>query len=179
MTAERIAKSTIRLASHTISRITTPSAEAFSWNVACSALDGLPGSGLNIAHEAIDRHVARGAGAKTAVGGKPGSVPSFRWHNAYSKLPGMTCRSKSTGRSFKPLCIGLNCAMSHSPSFYLAVKLWQIAKCFLVGFGFFLQPQRRASRRCAALSRSVQRLKGAGLSAGLDFVISINFFFYC
>ncbi len=35
----------------------------------------------------------------------------------------------------------------------------------------FLQPQRRANRRCAALSRSVQRLKGARLSAGLGVTV--------
>jgi len=39
----------------------------FSWELARSALDGLPGGGLNIAHEAIDRHVVRGDGAKTAL----------------------------------------------------------------------------------------------------------------
>jgi hypothetical protein len=31
----------------------------------------------------------------------------------------------------------------------------------------------RANRRCAALSRSVQRLKGAGLSAGLEISIAL------
>ncbi|HET7687059.1 MAG TPA: acetate--CoA ligase [Candidatus Macondimonas sp.] len=39
----------------------------FSWELARSALDGLPGGGLNIAHEAIDRHAVRGEGAKTAL----------------------------------------------------------------------------------------------------------------
>jgi acetyl-CoA synthetase len=32
--------------------------EEFSWSRARSALDGLPGGGLNIAHEAVDRHAA-------------------------------------------------------------------------------------------------------------------------
>ena len=31
---------------------------AFSWQAARGALDGLPGGGLNIAYEAIDRHCA-------------------------------------------------------------------------------------------------------------------------
>ena len=35
--------------------------------------------------------------------------------------------------------------------------------------------QRRANRRCAALSRSVQRLKGARLSAGLG--LGANFLY--
>lgn len=35
----------------------------FSWRGARGALDGLPGGrGLNIAHEAVDRHLARGRG---------------------------------------------------------------------------------------------------------------------
>ncbi len=32
--------------------------EGFSWEVARSWLDGLPDGGLNIAHEAVDRHAA-------------------------------------------------------------------------------------------------------------------------
>ncbi len=39
----------------------------FSWSAARTALDGLPGGGLNIAHEAVDRHVAAGHGARTAL----------------------------------------------------------------------------------------------------------------
>jgi acetyl-CoA synthetase len=40
---------------------------AFSWDAARALLDGLPGGGLNIAYEAIDRHVAHGLGDKTAL----------------------------------------------------------------------------------------------------------------
>jgi acetyl-CoA synthetase len=41
---------------------------AFRWEEARSELDGLPaGRGLNIAHEAVDRHVSAGRGAKRAV----------------------------------------------------------------------------------------------------------------
>ena len=36
-------------------------AKAFSWSQARALLDGLPGGGLNIAHEAIDRHVLAGS----------------------------------------------------------------------------------------------------------------------
>ena len=42
-------------------------AKAFSWDEARGLLDGLPGGGLNIAHEAIDRHVNAGQGAKLAL----------------------------------------------------------------------------------------------------------------
>ncbi|MGR3322992.1 MAG: acetate--CoA ligase [Pseudooceanicola sp.] len=39
----------------------------FSWDDARAALDGLPGGGLNIAHEAVDRHVAKGDGDRIAI----------------------------------------------------------------------------------------------------------------
>jgi acetyl-CoA synthetase len=40
---------------------------AFSWAAARARLDGLPNGGLNIAYEAIDRHVARGRGGARAL----------------------------------------------------------------------------------------------------------------
>jgi acetyl-CoA synthetase len=40
----------------------------FTWEVAAAALEGLPGGrGLNIAHEAVDRHVAAGRGERVAL----------------------------------------------------------------------------------------------------------------
>ncbi|MEN9315263.1 MAG: hypothetical protein RIS35_1656 [Pseudomonadota bacterium] len=39
---------------------------AFSWSRAAEALQGLPGGGLNIAHEAVDRHAAGPLAARTA-----------------------------------------------------------------------------------------------------------------
>ncbi|MDO8840438.1 MAG: acetate--CoA ligase [Parvibaculum sp.] len=39
----------------------------FRWADAQAELDGLPGGKLNIAHEAVDRHVLHGAGDKTAI----------------------------------------------------------------------------------------------------------------
>jgi acetyl-CoA synthetase len=39
----------------------------FSWTDARALVDGLPGGGLNIAHEAIDRHVKAGRGNKLAL----------------------------------------------------------------------------------------------------------------
>jgi acetyl-CoA synthetase len=39
----------------------------FSWQDASALLDGLPSGGINIAHEAVDRHVACGKGARTAL----------------------------------------------------------------------------------------------------------------
>jgi hypothetical protein len=37
------------------------------WDAARARLQGLPGGGLNIAHEAVDRHVAAGHGAQAAL----------------------------------------------------------------------------------------------------------------
>jgi acetyl-CoA synthetase len=42
-------------------------AKQFAWPQARALLDGLPGGGLNIAHEAIDRHVLAGRGQKLAL----------------------------------------------------------------------------------------------------------------
>ncbi len=41
--------------------------EDFTWDKARALLDGLPGGGLNIAHEAVDRHVADGLADKVAI----------------------------------------------------------------------------------------------------------------
>ena len=40
--------------------------EDFSWDSIKAELDGLPGGGLNLAYEAVDRHVAHGYGDKVA-----------------------------------------------------------------------------------------------------------------
>lgn len=40
---------------------------AFRWDEAAKGLDGLPAGGLNIAYEAIDRHLAHGRGGRTAI----------------------------------------------------------------------------------------------------------------
>ncbi|MDP2775120.1 MAG: acetate--CoA ligase [Nocardioides sp.] len=69
---------------------TTPSREAV-WDQARAGLDGLPGDrGINIAHEAVDRHVAHGRGAHTAVRtiGADGTVSSV----SYDELRALTNR---------------------------------------------------------------------------------------
>ena len=71
----------------------------FSWDAAQAQLDGLPGGrGLNIAHEAVDRHVAHGRGDVVALRwlGKDGSrrditytelsESSAQWANALDTL---------------------------------------------------------------------------------------------
>jgi acetyl-CoA synthetase len=42
-------------------------AGTFTWAQARALLDGLPGGGLNIAHEALDRHIRAGRGSKLAL----------------------------------------------------------------------------------------------------------------
>jgi acetyl-CoA synthetase len=42
-------------------------ARTFSWTQARGLLDGLPGGGLNIAHEAVDRHLRAGRGDRLAL----------------------------------------------------------------------------------------------------------------
>jgi acetyl-CoA synthetase len=59
---ERVAWETIRKPPGT-----TAPVEPFTWEAARATLDGLPGGGLNIAHEAVDRHVAAGQGAQVAI----------------------------------------------------------------------------------------------------------------
>ncbi len=49
---------------------------SFRWEEVAKELDGLPGGGLNIAYEALDRHVAKGKGDKTAVGWASALVPA-------------------------------------------------------------------------------------------------------
>jgi len=54
----------------------------FHWDDAASLLDGLPGgAGLNIAHEAVDRHLAHDRGGKTAIRwlGKAGQRREFTY----------------------------------------------------------------------------------------------------
>ncbi|PQA89391.1 acetate--CoA ligase [Hyphococcus luteus] len=53
----------------------------FSWEAARAELDGLPDGGLNIAYEALDRHVANGRGGKLALRwlGKKGEVRDFTY----------------------------------------------------------------------------------------------------
>ena len=54
---------------------------AFSWRTARAALDGLPGGGLNIAHEAVDRHCAGPQRDHLALRwlGKRGEVRDFSY----------------------------------------------------------------------------------------------------
>ena len=54
---------------------------AFDWDQARALLDGLPGGGLNIAHEAVDRHAAGPRAAREALRwiGRRGERRSYSW----------------------------------------------------------------------------------------------------
>ena len=53
----------------------------FSWEAARAELDGLPGGGLNIAYEAVDRHLEHGGGDRLALRwlGKSGETRDFTY----------------------------------------------------------------------------------------------------
>jgi len=68
----------------------------FTWNAARRDLDGLPGGrGLNIAHEAVDRHAAGAAGRRLAIRwlGKDGTIRDYsyadlrRLSNRFANVP--------------------------------------------------------------------------------------------
>ena len=56
---------------------------SFSWDELSKELDGLPGGGLNIAYEAIDRHVKNGRGDKAAIlwEGKDGEQETYTFED--------------------------------------------------------------------------------------------------
>ena len=56
-------------------------AKTFSWAQARGLLDGLPGGGLNIAYEAVDRHIKAGRGGKLALRwiGRDDSIRDFTY----------------------------------------------------------------------------------------------------
>lgn len=68
----------------------------FDWTDARRELDGFPGGGLNIAYEALDRHVAHGRGGKRALRwlGTDGTVRDF----TYGDLAAQTSRFADTLR---------------------------------------------------------------------------------
>src|SRR5688572_15377468 len=54
---------------------------SFKWEDVAKELDGLPGGGLNIAYEALDRHVKKGKGEKAAIlwEGKGGEQETYTY----------------------------------------------------------------------------------------------------
>lgn len=73
--------------------------KSFSWLRARSLLDGLPGGGLNIAYEAVDRHARGAAAGKLAIRwlGKNGEVRDF----SYLQLRALTDRFANVLKSLR------------------------------------------------------------------------------
>src|SRR5579863_10290828 len=69
----------------------------FRWESARRELDGLPGGGLNIAHEAVDRHAAGALCDRVAIRwlGKDGATEDF----TYGRLRCLTNRFANALRS--------------------------------------------------------------------------------
>ena len=78
MTWATIAKTA---ADRSTAALTDEARATFTWDSARALLDGLPGGALNIAHEALDRHVAAGHGGQTALLwlGKDGARRQFSY----------------------------------------------------------------------------------------------------
>ena len=93
---------------------------AFSWDTARRALSGLPGGGLNIAHEAVDRHAAGPRAGHEALRfvRADGSTHSL----SYRELAGQTSRFAAVltqlgiGRTERVFSL-----MGRSPELYVAV----------------------------------------------------------
>ena len=65
MAVQRIQKSAPRLPPNLPDWVSAY--EVFNWDNARALIDGLPGGGINIAHEAVDRHVAHGRDGHVAI----------------------------------------------------------------------------------------------------------------
>jgi acetyl-CoA synthetase len=114
---------TIRKDEATRARAVLPDPDAtranFNWDEARAMLDYLPDGALNIAHEAVERHVAAGHGGQVAIRwlGKSGERRDF----SYADLSGMTSRFanvlKSHGLERGDRIYGL---MGRQPELYVA-----------------------------------------------------------
>jgi len=72
----------------------------FTWDGARAALSGLPGGGLNIAHEAVDRHAANGRAAHVAL--RWLGIDGTRRDHTYADLRDLSNR-------FANVLLGLGC----------------------------------------------------------------------
>ena len=92
---------------------------SFGWDQARVALDGLPSGGLNIAHEAVDRHVAAGHGGQVAI--RWLSAQGERREITYAELAGEAARfanvltAQGIGRGDRVFCL-----LGREPTLYAA-----------------------------------------------------------
>ena len=119
---------------------------AFDWGEAAKTLDGLPhGGGINIAHEALDRHVLRGHGERIAIRwlGKTGE----RRDSSYADLARATNRFANAlaGLSVKP-GEGVFVLMGRLPELVVAVLGALKARCVVTPLFSAFGPEPIATR---------------------------------
>jgi acetyl-CoA synthetase len=155
---------------------------AFDWAEARRLVDGLPAGGLNIAHEAVDRHVARGRGGRTAIRwlGKAGA----RRESSYADL------AHGTNRFANALAaLGVQpgervfVLMGRLPELYLAVLGALKARCVVSPLFSAFGPEPIATRcemgdaRVLVTTPELYQRKVKGLRArlpGLKHVIVVG-----
>jgi len=145
----------------------------FSWAAARAALDGLPnGGGLNIAHEAVDRHLAHGRGGRLAMRwlGADGGSRDY----SYADLAAATARFANVLRS---LGVGkgerVYALMGRRPELYVAaLGTLKNASVFAPLFSAFGPEPIRArmeigQARVLVTTEALYRRKVAGLRESL------------
>ncbi|MDP3084925.1 MAG: acetate--CoA ligase [Rubrivivax sp.] len=156
---------------------------SFSWDEAARALDGLANNGgLNIAHEAVDRHLLHGRGAKTAIRwlGKGGERREF----SYADLAAATNRFANALQS-----LGVQpgervfVLMGRLPELYMAVLGALKARCVVTPLFSAFGPEPIAMRaelgdaRVLVTTPELYQRKVAGLRErlpGLQHVIVVG-----
>ena len=147
--------------------------QAFSWNAARDLLEGLPGGhGLNIAHEAVDRHAR----------GPRGEQDAIRWIGRTGARRALTYRhlQGATNRFANALCgLGLQAGESvfvlsgRIPELYIAVLGALKARCVVSPLFSAFGPEPLATRlslgdaRVLVTTPALYRRKVAGLRASL------------
>ncbi len=155
----------------------------FSWDDAARALDGLPGgAGLNIAHEAVDRHLAHGRGGKTAIRwlGKSGARREF----SYAELAQATNRFANALQGLGVLPgERVFVLMGRLPELYIAVLGALKARCVVTPLFSAFGPEPIATRaemgdaRVLVTTAELYKRKVQGLRArlpGLKHVIVVG-----
>ena len=93
----------------------------FSWADARALLDGLPGGGLNIAYEAVDRHVLAGRGGKLALRciGRDDRISDFSLRRACAKQTN-SVRQCACGGGQSARAISVFALLGRVPALYIA-----------------------------------------------------------
>ncbi|PRY26891.1 acetyl-CoA synthetase [Aliiruegeria haliotis] len=91
----------------------------FTWDLAEALLDGLPDGGLNIAHEAVDRHVGAGYGEQVAIRwlGKTGTREDITYADLAERTSRFANVLKAQGLAAGDSVFGL---MGRVPDLYVA-----------------------------------------------------------